>query len=77
MLTDGHFKLNSLHDTQELFDTGCHKITFEYDEDTMSLVIDPILTTAETLLLDDSDFFAGNAINASKYYCYEIEADKP
>jgi hypothetical protein len=40
-LTDSHFKLNSLDDTKELLNTSHHKITFEYDEDTAGLVIEP------------------------------------
>ncbi len=43
----------------------------------MSLVIDPTLTMAKTLLSNDSNFSAGNAPIALEYYCYEIEADKP
>jgi hypothetical protein len=76
LLTDGCFKLNSLDDTQELLHTNHHKITFEYDEDTTNLVIDQTLTTAETILSDDSDFSPGNAINISKYHCHKIEADE-
>ncbi len=41
----------------------------------MSLVEDPTLTTAETLLSDNSDFSAWNAPIACEYNCYEIEAD--
>jgi hypothetical protein len=60
-----------------LLDTSHHKITFEYDEDTTSLVEDQTLTTAETFLCDNSDFSPGNAANAPKDYCYEVEADEP
>jgi hypothetical protein len=62
---------------QELLNTIHHKITFEYDEDTMSLVIDPTFTTAETLLSTNSTFSAGNAPIAHEYYSYKIEADEP
>ena len=77
LLTHSHFKLNSLDDTQELLETSHHKITFGYDENTTSLVKDPILATAEILLSNDLDSSAGNAIDAPKDYCYEIEADEP
>ncbi len=77
LLTDSDFKLNSLDDTWGLLDASHHKITFEHDEDTMSLVIDPTLTTAEKLLSDDSNFSARNAPTALEYYCCEIVADEP
>jgi hypothetical protein len=74
-LTDSHVKLNSLDDSQELLNNSHHKLAFDYDEDTMSLVEDPTLTTAEILLSNNSDFSAGNVPIAFEYYCYEIEAD--
>jgi hypothetical protein len=77
LLTDCHVKLNDLDDTQEPLNTSHHKTTLEYDEDTTSLVIDPTLTTAETLLCNNLNFSAGNAPITLEYYCYEIEADKP
>ncbi len=46
-MTDRHFKKYSLDDRQELLDTSHHKITFDYDEDTTSLVENPTLTTAK------------------------------
>ncbi len=75
-LTDSHVKLNSLDDMQELLNNRHHKIAFDYDEDTMSLVEDPTLTTLEIILSGDSDLSAGNAPIAFEYYCYEIEDDK-
>jgi hypothetical protein len=43
----------------------------------MSLVEDPTITTAETLLSDNPDSSAGNAPIAFEYFCYDIEADAP
>ncbi len=40
LLTDSHVKLDILIDTQEPLSTSHHKIAFEYDEDTVSLVVD-------------------------------------
>jgi hypothetical protein len=77
LLTDSHFKLNSLDDTQVLLNTIHHKTTFEDDEDTTSLVIEPSLTMAETLLSDKSNFSDGNTPIALEYYCYGMEADEP
>jgi hypothetical protein len=42
-LTDSHVKLGILVDTQEPLSTSHHRIAFEYDEDTVSLVVDPTL----------------------------------
>jgi hypothetical protein len=46
-LTDIHVELyrDSLDDTKELLNNSHHKIAFDYDEDPMSLVEDPTLTT--------------------------------
>ncbi len=38
-LTDSHVKLDILVDTQEHLNTSHHKIAFNYDEDTVSLVV--------------------------------------
>ncbi len=76
-LTDSHVKLNILVDTQEPFNDSHHKIAFNYDEDTMSLVEEPILATSEVSLSNNSDSSAGIASIAFEYYCYEIEADTP
>ena len=37
-LTDSHIKLNSLDNTQECLSNNNHKIAFDNDKDTMSLV---------------------------------------
>ncbi len=37
-LTDSHIKLNSLDNTQECLSNNNHKIAFDYNEDTISLV---------------------------------------
>jgi hypothetical protein len=60
-LTDSHIKLNSLDDTQECFSNSNHKIAFDYDEDTMSLVDELTLDTLEVLLSDNTISSAGNA----------------
>jgi hypothetical protein len=46
-MTDSHVKLNSLDDTQECLSNSNHKIAFDYDKDTMSLVEEPTLDTSE------------------------------
>jgi hypothetical protein len=76
-MTDSHAKLNSLDDTQEYFSNSNHKIAFDYNEDTMSLVEELTLDTLEVLLSDNIISSAGNATIAFEYYCYEIEADTP
>jgi hypothetical protein len=40
-LTDSHIKLNSLDDMQECLSNSNHKIAFDYNEDTVSFVVDP------------------------------------
>ncbi len=62
---------------QEPFNNSHHKIAFDYDEDTVSLVEEPTLATLEVSLSNNSDSSAGNASTAFEYYCYEIEADTP
>jgi hypothetical protein len=42
-LSDSHLKLDVLVDTQEPFNDSHHKIAFDYDEDTVSLVEEPTL----------------------------------
>ncbi len=76
-LTDSHVKLDILDDMQEPFCSSHHKIAFNYDEDTVSLVEEPTLATLEVSLSDNSDSSAGNTLIAFEYYCYEIEADTP
>jgi hypothetical protein len=75
-LTDSHVKLDILVDTPESLSTSHHKIAFEYDEDTVSLVVDPILSTSDTLIPDNSNSSAGNA-SAFEYECFEVEDDTP
>ncbi len=76
-LTDSHIKLNSLDDTQECLSNSNHKIAFDYDKDTMSLVEELTLGTSEVSLSDNTISSAGNATIAFEYHCYEIEADAP
>ena len=76
-LTDSHIKLNSLDDTQECLSNSNHKIAFDYNKDTMSLVEELTLDTLEVLLSDNTISSAGNATIAFEYHCYEIEADAP
>ncbi len=68
-LTDSHVKLDILVDTQELFNDNHHKIAFDYDKDTLSLVEELTLATLEVSLSDNSDSSAGNASTAFEYYC--------
>jgi hypothetical protein len=76
-LTDSHIKLDILVDTKEPFNDIQYKKALDYDEDTVSLVEELTLSTSEVSLSTSSDSTAGNASIASKYYCYEIEADAP
>jgi hypothetical protein len=74
-LTASHIKLNSLDDMQECLSNSNHKIAFDYNEDTMSLVEELTLDTSEVSLSDNTISSAGNAPIAFEYYCYDIEAD--
>ncbi len=67
-LTHSHVKLDILVDTQEPFHDSHHKIAFDYDEDTMSLVKEPTLATSEVSLSDNSDFSAGIASTVFEYH---------
>jgi hypothetical protein len=51
-LTDSHIKLDILVDTQEPLNDSHHKVAFDYDEDTMSLVEKPTLSTLDMSLSD-------------------------
>ncbi len=75
-LTDSHDKLDTLADTQESFSTSHHRIALEYDEDTVSLVVDLTLSTSDISISDNSDSSAGNA-SAFEYECYEVKDDTP
>jgi hypothetical protein len=61
LLTDSHVKLDTLVDTQEPLSTSHHRIALEYDEDTVSLVVDPTLCTLDISISDNSNSSAGNA----------------
>jgi hypothetical protein len=77
LLTTSHSKLNFRDDTQELLDTSCPKLAFDYDEDTKCLVEEPTLTSVVILFPDSSDLSARIATIASKGCCFEIEANEP
>ncbi len=75
-LNDSRVKLDTLVDTQESFSTSHHRIALEYDEDTVSLVVDPTLSTLDISISDNSDSSTGNA-STFKYECYEVKDDTP
>ncbi len=75
-LTNSHVKLDTLVDTQEFFSTSHHRIALEYDEDTVSLVVDPTLSTSDISIFDNSDSSTGNA-SAFEYECFEVKDDTP
>jgi hypothetical protein len=75
-LTDSHVKLDDPVDTQEPLSTCHHKIAFEYDEDTVSLVVDPTLSTLDISISNNSCSSAGNT-SAFEYECYKVEDDTP
>ncbi len=76
-LTDSHVKLDILVDTQEPISTSHHRIAFEYDEDTVSLVKEQTLFKLDMSISNNSNSSAGNASTAFEYKCYEIEDDTP
>ncbi len=53
-MTDSHDKLNSLDDMQECLSSSNHKIAFDYNEDTMSLVEELTLDTSEVSLSNNT-----------------------
>jgi hypothetical protein len=75
-LTDSHVKLDTLVDTQESFSTVHYRIALEYDEDTVSLVVDPTLSTLDISISDNSISSTGNA-SAFGYESYEVKDDTP
>ncbi len=75
-LTDSHVKLDTLVDTQKSFSTSHHRIALEYDEDTVSLVVDPTLSILDILISDNTDSSTGNT-SAFKNECYEVKDDTP
>jgi hypothetical protein len=76
LLTDSHVNLDTLVDTQESFCTSHHRISLEYYEDTVSLVVDPTFSTLDISISNNSDSSTGNA-SAFEYECYEVEDDTP
>jgi hypothetical protein len=77
LLTDSHIKLDILVDTQESFKNSHHKVAFNYDEDTVSIVEEQTLSTSDISFSNNSISSARNASTAFEYECYEIEADTP
>jgi hypothetical protein len=75
-VTDSHFKLNILDDTQECLENSHDRIALEYDEDTLSLVVDPTLSASNISVSDNSNSSTGNP-SAFEYECYEVEDDTP
>ncbi len=59
-LTDSHVKLDILVDIQEPLSTSHHEIAFEYDKDTVNLVVDPTLSTSDISISNNSNSSAGN-----------------
>jgi hypothetical protein len=76
-LTDSHVKLDILVDTQEPFKNSHHEIALNYNEDTVSLVEEPTLSTSDISLSNNSNSSAGNTSTAFEDECYDIEADTP
>jgi hypothetical protein len=74
-LTDSHIKLNSFDDTQECLSNSNHKIAFDYNKYTMSLLEVITLDTSKVSLSNNTISSAGNATITFEYHCYEIEAD--
>jgi hypothetical protein len=62
---------------QECLSNSNHKIAFDYNKDTMSLVEELTLDTLEVSLSNNTISSAENATIAFEYHCYEIEADAP
>ncbi len=75
-MTDSHVKLDILVNTQEPLSTSHHKIAFEYDEDTVSVVVDPTLSRLDISISDNSNSSAGN-VSAFEYECYKVKDDTP
>ncbi len=75
-LTNGHVKLDTVVDTHKSFSTSHHGIALEYDEDTVSLVVDPTLSTLDISIYNNSNSSTGNA-SAFEYECYEVKDDTP
>jgi hypothetical protein len=76
-LTDSHIKLDILVNTQESFNTSHHRVAFEYDEDTVSLVEEQTLSTLDISLSANSNSSDGKASAAFEHESYEIEDNTP
>jgi hypothetical protein len=76
-LSDSHVKLDIIVDTQEPFKNSHNNVALDYDKDSMSLVEELTLSTADIYLSDNSDSSAWNKSTAFEYKSYEIEADAP
>jgi hypothetical protein len=76
-LTDSHVKLDILVDMQECFKDSHHKVALDYDEDIVSWVEGPTLSTSDIFLSNNSNSSARNTSTAFGYKCYEIEAATP
>jgi hypothetical protein len=63
-LTDIHIKLDILVDTQESFNTSHHRVAFEYDEDTVSLVVEQTLSTLDISLSNQLQFLCEERIHS-------------
>ncbi len=73
-LIDSHIKLDTLVDTQKSFCTNHHRIVLEYDEDTVSLVVDPTLSTSDISIYNNSNSSTRKA-SAFEYEYYEVKDD--
>ncbi len=73
-VTNSHVKLNVLDDMQECLNNSHHRIDLEYDEDTVSLVVDPTLSTSDISVSKNSNSSTENA-SAFEYECYEVKDD--
>jgi hypothetical protein len=51
-LTDSHIELDTLVDTQEPLNTSHHRVAFDYDEDTISLVEEETLSILDIVTLN-------------------------
>ncbi len=76
LLSDSHVKLDTLVDAYKSFSTSHHRIALEYVEGTVSLVVDPTLSTSDISISDNSDSATGNT-SAFEYECYEVKDDTP
>ncbi len=75
-MADCHDKLDILVDTQELLNTSHYRIGFEYDGNTVGLVVDLTLSTLDISISDNSDSSTGYT-SAFEYEYYEVEDDTP